>query len=108
MIWSVFPLSFRDIRLNNWCLQAINQIESPELRRLLLYCCPRDVKDSDIPHRTKTRELILDAFGKNFAALRAELLVSTSDSRFDPSLIHSSDGSGSNIFHCRHLVQWKS
>ena len=56
--------------------QAINKIKSPELCQLILYCCPRDITDSDIPHRTKTHELILDAFATTFTALKAELLVS--------------------------------
>ncbi|KAH0835467.1 hypothetical protein J3R83DRAFT_9109 [Lanmaoa asiatica] len=55
---------------------AINKIESPYLRQLLLFCCPRYVKDSDIAHRTKFRELILDAWGSDFAVLKADLAVS--------------------------------
>jgi hypothetical protein len=56
--------------------QAINKIESPELRQHILYCCPQEMTDSDIPHRTKTHELILDTFAMTFTALKAELLVS--------------------------------
>lgn len=56
--------------------QAINKIESPELCQLILYCCPWDITDSNIPHRTKTHELILDAFATTFTTLKVELLVS--------------------------------
>ncbi|KAF9220320.1 hypothetical protein BS17DRAFT_643330, partial [Gyrodon lividus] len=34
-----------------------------------------NITDSDIPHRTKTHELILNNFRMMFTALQAELLV---------------------------------
>lgn len=61
----------------HWCLliQAINVIECPEFRRLLLLL-RSDLKDSNIPHRTKTRELILEAWRDYFVVLKADLKVS--------------------------------
>ena len=55
--------------------QAINKIESPEFRQLLLYCSLWGITDANIPHCTKMWELILDAFGTTFSALQAELSV---------------------------------
>lgn len=53
----------------------MNVIECPEFRRLL--CLLRqDLKDSDIPHPSKLRELICQAWQEYFVALKKELAVS--------------------------------
>ncbi|KAF9228989.1 hypothetical protein BS17DRAFT_763620 [Gyrodon lividus] len=52
---------------------AINKIEHPDFHQLILYCCPWNITDSEIPHHTKAHELILNNFGTMFAALQAEL-----------------------------------
>ncbi|KAI9570065.1 hypothetical protein HD554DRAFT_2037729 [Boletus coccyginus] len=52
---------------------AINKIESPEFRQLLLYCSPWGITDANILHHTKMWKLILDAFETIFSALQAEL-----------------------------------
>jgi len=56
--------------------QAINVMECPEFRRLLLLLCS-NLKDSDIPHCMKTRELILKAWQDYFVVLKADLKVSS-------------------------------
>lgn len=58
-------------------IQAINVIECPEFQRLHLLLCS-DLKDSDIPHCMKTRELILaKAWRDYFVVLKADLKVSS-------------------------------
>ncbi|KIK79313.1 hypothetical protein PAXRUDRAFT_161588, partial [Paxillus rubicundulus Ve08.2h10] len=57
---------------------AINMIKSQELCNLILYCCPWDITNSDIPHCTKTCKLILSTFVTMFTALKAKLFVCVS------------------------------
>lgn len=57
--------------------QALNVIECPEFRDLLLLL-RQDLKDSQIPHRTKIREEIISAWQKYFAVLQTDLAVSVS------------------------------
>ena len=57
-------------------LKSIAVLDCPEFCTLLLLLC-NDLKDSDIPHRTKGRVLIIEAWKKHFMALRAELAVRT-------------------------------
>ncbi|KIK78476.1 hypothetical protein PAXRUDRAFT_44794, partial [Paxillus rubicundulus Ve08.2h10] len=57
---------------------------------LILYCCPQDITNSDIPHHTKTRELILSAFATMFTALKAKLLMAMGEISFTAD-IWSSD-----------------
>ncbi|KAG1731313.1 uncharacterized protein EDB91DRAFT_1252174 [Suillus paluster] len=52
--------------------QAINLIECPEFCRLIRLLQP-ELNDSDICHRTKLWELILDAFDDYFEALKSDL-----------------------------------
>jgi hypothetical protein len=54
--------------------QAINIIECPEFRRLIRLLRP-SLDDTDIFHRTKARELIIDAFHEYFNALKRDLAV---------------------------------
>ncbi|CAA7268998.1 unnamed protein product [Cyclocybe aegerita] len=58
-------------RLVRWIAvddQSINVVDCPELRDLLLYISV-DLKDSDIPHRTKLSELITEAFKREYARM---------------------------------------
>ena len=56
-------------------LQSINVIECPEFQQLL--CLLRqELRDTDIPRRTKLRELIIEAWRDCFQALREDLEVS--------------------------------
>jgi hypothetical protein len=50
-------------------------IECPEFRRLVCFLW-RDIKDSDIPHRTKLRDLITQAWVEYFDVLKGDLAVS--------------------------------
>jgi hypothetical protein len=49
-------------------------MESEEFRNLLLYCAC-DLKDSDLPHRTKTKELIERVFEQKHKEWIKELQV---------------------------------
>lgn len=50
-------------------------VESEQFRDLIRFL-RRDIKESDIPHRTKLRELILQAWTDDFKVLKGELAVS--------------------------------
>jgi hypothetical protein len=54
--------------------QSINVIECPEFRRLIRIL-RQDIRETDIPHRTKFRELILDAWREYFNVLKQDLAV---------------------------------
>ncbi|KAG1811953.1 hypothetical protein EV424DRAFT_1349511 [Suillus variegatus] len=54
--------------------QAINIIECPEFRHLIHLLWP-SVNETDIFHRTKARELVIDAFHEYFDALKRDLVV---------------------------------
>ena len=56
--------------------KSIIILDCPEFCKLLLLLW-NDLKDSDIPHRTKGRALIIEAWKKHFMALHAELAVHT-------------------------------
>jgi hypothetical protein len=56
-------------------LQAINIIECVEFRRLIRLL-RKDLTDSDIPHRTKLRELIIVAWQEYFQVLKGDLAMS--------------------------------
>src|ERR1700709_2330596 len=53
----------------------MNIMECPEFRHLILLLRP-DLKESDIPHRTKISDLILETWNEHFQVLKAELAVS--------------------------------
>lgn len=55
--------------------QAINVVECPAFRRLLLVL-RQDLQDSDIPHRTKVHDLIVTAWEKCFDMIKLELKAS--------------------------------
>lgn len=52
--------------------QAINIVECPEFRELLLLL-RSDLKDSMIPHRTKVRGLVIETWGRYFQVLKDDL-----------------------------------
>lgn len=60
--------------ITNRVVQAINVVEAPAFRRLLLLL-RGDLRDTDIPRRTKTRELILEAWLDHFLRLKRDLKV---------------------------------
>lgn len=57
-------------------VQSLNVVECPEFRSLLLLL-RNDLKENMIPHRSKLRELIIDAWREYFQALKKDLAVST-------------------------------
>ena len=57
-------------------LKSIAVLDCPEFHTLLLLL-RNDLKDSNIPHRTKGRVLIIKAWKKHFMALHAELAICT-------------------------------
>jgi hypothetical protein len=60
--------------LNHSVSQSLNVIECPEFRALLLLL-RNDLKDSMIPHRTKLRELVIEAWRRYFNILKKDLEV---------------------------------
>ncbi|KIM87796.1 hypothetical protein PILCRDRAFT_85650 [Piloderma croceum F 1598] len=53
--------------------QSLNVIECPEFRALLLLLCS-DLKETMVPHRTKLRELIIQAWRRYFQILKHNLV----------------------------------
>jgi hypothetical protein len=56
------------------CIQSLNVVECQEFRALLLLLWS-DLKESMIPHRTKLRELIIEAWRRYFLVLKEDLMV---------------------------------
>jgi hypothetical protein len=54
--------------------KSLNLMECREFRQLILLL-RSDLKESMIPHRTKLRELIIQAWREYFQTLHAELVV---------------------------------
>ena len=54
--------------------QALNIVECNEFRRLLLFL-REDLKDTDIPHRTKIKTNIIEAWKEYFVILKQDLAV---------------------------------
>jgi hypothetical protein len=67
------PSSCRRLKLS-FCFKSINVIECPEFR-VLLRLLRSDLKDTMIPHRTKIRELIVEAWRRYFQQLKQKLSV---------------------------------
>lgn len=89
---------------NELTFQSINVIECLEFRQLLLLLRP-GLRDSDIPRRTKMRELILGAWREYFVVLRADLAVRSlwySSNVTDTEILLECRGSG--LVHNRYLV----
>jgi len=57
-------------------LQSINVIECPEFHYLLCLL-HKDLRETDIPHRTKLCELILEVWKFYFQVVKQDLAVST-------------------------------
>jgi hypothetical protein len=55
-------------------LKSLNVVETQELRDLLLYL-NANLKDNDIPHRTKTTQVIFESYHREWKKLVAELQV---------------------------------
>ena len=54
--------------------KSLNVVEVPEFRKLLLLL-RSDLKDSQIPRRTKIHELVIQAWRQHFQVLRRDLAV---------------------------------
>ena len=70
VIFGLFTLTM----LNCSELQSLNVIECPEFRQLILLL-RSNLNDSQVPRRTKIRELVLQAWSQYFQALRRSLAV---------------------------------
>ena len=55
-------------------LQSLNVVESEEFRKLILIL-REGMRDHDIPHRTKMREIILTRWKEFFETVRRDLQV---------------------------------
>lgn len=85
--------------------QAINVIECREFRDLLLLL-RSDLQDSMIPHRTKVRHIILEAWNNAFQLLKRDLSVSLSPPKLISHVnIPRPELSRSNIVHVRYMDQ---
>ena len=87
-------------------MQAIHVMECLEFRQLLLLL-RNNLKDSDIPHRTKTQELVLQAWRDYFVALKADLKVShwsVCGLALHLMVDSSTESCRRNIFHIRPMV----
>ena len=65
-------MCFFNVHYAHSLIKSLNVVECPEFRQLLLLL-RSDLKDSDIPHRTKQRELLLQAWKDYFQILRSNL-----------------------------------
>ena len=54
--------------------KSLNIVECPKFRKLLLFL-RSDLRESFIPHRTKLRKLVIQAWRQHFQVLRCELAV---------------------------------
>ncbi len=96
VIFGLFYIPYAQLVPN---CKALNIVECPEFRQLLLLLC-NDLQDSQIPHRTKLRELVLQAWSQYFQALRRDLAACSL-----PSFLTSSQF----VFRLlwgRYLLRW--
>jgi hypothetical protein len=71
----VSPSLFYSQTFHKWTsLKSVNVVETQELRDLLLYLNV-DLKDSDIPHRTKITQVIFESYHREWKKIVAELRV---------------------------------
>lgn len=70
-------------------LQSINVIESEQLRAIFLML-RAELKDSDIPHRTKIRKRVIEVWDEHLNTLERELGVCISASYLGLNLIYKS------------------
>ncbi|KIM61339.1 hypothetical protein SCLCIDRAFT_122302 [Scleroderma citrinum Foug A] len=77
-------------------------MECLEFWQLLLLLC-NNLKDSDIPHCTKMRELVLQAWRDYFAALKANLKKATGEISFTSDL-WSADNLDSYLAMTAHWI----
>lgn len=73
--WLIWSSAHDSVRIQ---LQSINVVEKKELRAIFLLL--RDsLEDSDIPHRTKIRKEVIEAWKQAVEKLRKEMSVSGCD-----------------------------
>ena len=93
-------LTFSTVMCNH---QSLNIVECPEFRQLLLL--HGNLKDSDIPHRTRLRELLLQAWKEYFQELRSNFAVRPPSS-FSISFIFLNPGcDGPHFVYDGHMVR---
>lgn len=66
------PVSLRNSNL--LYLQSINVVENQQLRAIFLML-RAELKDSDIPHRTKIRKRIIETWDEHLNTLQREMAV---------------------------------
>lgn len=59
----------------DYLTQAYRIVDNPFFRELLMYSSWGRLEEKDIPHRTKMRDLILNAYHVEYEALKTELKV---------------------------------
>jgi len=55
--------------------QSFNVLECPEFRELLLYLGDGKIDDSNVPHRTKVTQMVLDTYHKEHSNIKVDLRV---------------------------------
>lgn len=65
--------------------EAINVIESPELRDLLCFVGQGNLTDKDIPGRTELKKKITEAFQISYRKMAKEIQVSKSTIELNPA-----------------------
>lgn len=89
------------------CIQSLNVIECPEFRALLILL--RNDLQAKIPHRTKLRELVVDAWRQYFQELKADLKVTTYTMLIHITYIRLHvESRWQNFIHDRYLVGYES
>jgi hypothetical protein len=83
--------------------KAINVVECPEFRALLLLL-RSDMKQSVIPHRTKLRELIIHDWRRHYGELKDDLAVCLSFQALMHANIMCSESFRSDFIHDRRMV----
>jgi hypothetical protein len=59
--------------------QSFNVLECPEFRALLLYLGDGKMDDTDLPHRTKMTQMVLDEYRKEYNKTKSDLKVCAYD-----------------------------
>ena len=68
-----------ECRLAYTFFQSLNVVESPELRRIFLML-REELCDSDIPHRSRMRDCVMEVYKEHLAMLESDMEVRSSHS----------------------------
>jgi hypothetical protein len=95
----LMPLIF----LTDLSYKSLRLVKCSEFRNLLLFL-RRDLRDADIPHWSKVRDLVLDSWSTYFDELKLNLEVRPSSTLLWHVNIPCPECRGSDIIHMRHMV----